>query len=422
MKQSKTYEQVVDEILAKGKFGEAPGAYDIRKWMEILGPVDEGLKVIHIAGTNGKGSTSAMVSNILAAGGYTVGLFTSPHLTHFTERIRLVSSKKSDGGITPVEMITEMEISRSDLVRLSAKYLEDDRLPRGNMLDYTLMVAISYFKEKNVDYVVLETGLGGKLDSTNGLTVTPLVAAITSISLEHTAILGDTIEQIASEKAGIIKHGTKAVIGYMSDEAARVVEEVCRNQKVSYERINNLQDGLISLGYQRRNEACARAIIRALNLSVSKEAIDYGIRETKWPGRLEILSEKNPWIMLDGAHNPEGVAVLRESLETAFPGEKYVFIIGVLRDRKYEEMIRTILPVSSEIWTLTPKDERAMTAEELASVVEKLSKEMGINIPVFPWNIADAAGRAQREENRKVVAFGSLYFIGELRDEISIKN
>ena len=297
MKQSKTYEQVVDEILAKGKFGEAPGAYDIRKWMEILGPVDEGLKVIHIAGTNGKGSTSAMVSNILAAGGYTVGLFTSPHLTHFTERIRLVSSKKSDGGITPVEMITEMEISRSDLVRLSAKYLEDDRLPRGNMLDYTLMVAISYFKEKNVDYVVLETGLGGKLDSTNGLTVTPLVAAITSISLEHTAILGDTIEQIASEKAGIIKRGTKAVIGYMSDEAARVVEEVCRNQKVSYERINNLQDGLISLGYQRRNEACARAIIRALNLPVSKEAIDYGIRETKWPGRLEILSEKNPWMI-----------------------------------------------------------------------------------------------------------------------------
>ncbi|MCR5669052.1 MAG: hypothetical protein K6G05_08385 [Lachnospiraceae bacterium] len=424
-----TYEEVVQEILEQGKFGSASGFEDIQSWMKILGPMDEGLQVIHIAGTNGKGSTSMMVASILATMGFRVGLFTSPHLKRFTERIRIVQRRESVHGES--EIVT-LEIPKADLARLGEVYLRDVRLPKGNMLDYTLMIALSYFQEQDVDYVVLETGLGGRLDSTTGLTVTPVVSAITSISLEHTAILGDTIEAIAREKAGIIKPNTKVVIGCMEDAAAEVIEDVCKNKQVGFHRIQESDfDAIpwISIGYQRRNEACARAIIEVLDLpNLSEECMEEGIRNTNWPGRLEVIHQKNPWFMVDGAHNPEGVRALRESLEETFPGEKYVFIMGVLKDRKYETMVREILPLSDEIWTVTPKDERALPAEVLAKEICQIAREYRMDqatgncVGVKAMSVKEACLRARKERDRRVVALGSLYLIGEIRDEISIQN
>lgn len=416
-----TYEKVVQEIIKKGKFGLEPGFKTVARWLDILGPIDQGLQILHIAGSNGKGSTAAMVSSILAVLGYKVGLFTSPHLKEFTERIQIVEGQDAK----------PRQIERDALARIGTVYLEDDRLPKGNMLDYTLLIALKYFQEQQVDYVVLETGLGGRLDSTNGLTVVPKVCGITSISLEHTAILGDTIEEIAREKAGIIKSGCSAVIGYMPEPAAAVIRQVCETNQVPYVQIGEREIAACGgvqevLGYQNYNEACAKAMVKMLlkdqilEGSLSKEFLEAGIlkgvKATYWPGRLEVLQQYDPWFLVDGAHNVEGVKALEKSLADAFPGEKVLCIMGVLQDREYGAMIETMAPIASGFLTVTPKDPRALPKEVLAKEIEARC-----GLPARPMSVKEAVQVALCEGSKRVVAFGSLYFIGEVKDEISIQ-
>ena len=377
-----TYEQVVHTIDNKRRFGKACGRDVTQEFMEALGHPEMGLHIIHIAGTNGKGSVAAFVSSILQAASFAssehfkVGLFTSPHLIDYTERIQI------DGK----------QISREDVTRIGQQLLSMELKLEPTMFDYWLAMAMIYFKEQQVDYVVLETGLGGAKDSTNGLSQLPDVCAITSIGLEHTQYLGDTLAAIAGEKAGIIKPGVPVVIGQMDEEASAVIEARCDELGCDLvhatEVESDLKLGLFG-GYQRRNAAVARAV---------------------WPGRMHVISE-SPYILVDGAHNPSGVTALRDSLKAEFPNEKFSFIMAVMADKDYAEMARIVAPIAERFFTVTVDSSRALQAMELAQVISRNGIE-AMACDSYQEARANAMGFSE-----KIIVFGSLYFIGEVLND-----
>ena len=398
-----TYEQVVNTIDNKRRFGKACGRDVTREFMDALDHPEQGIHFIHIAGTNGKGSVAAFVSSILQAASfaseksYKVGLFTSPHLIDYTERIQI------DG----------VPIPREEVTRIGQSLLGMELKLEPTMFDYWLAMAIIYFKEQQVDYVVLETGLGGAKDSTNGLSQLPEVCAITSIGLEHTQYLGNTLAEIAGEKAGIIKPGVPVVIGQMDDEASAVIEARADEMGCILHKAStvdkNIKLGLFG-GYQRKNAAVAIEIIKCLPLAVDNQTIATGLANARWPGRMDIISE-NPFILIDGAHNPAGVRALADSLMGEFPKIKFSFIMAVMADKDYVEMAKIISPIAQRIFTVTIDYSRALQAETLAEDL----KNIGIDA-VACENYQDAINRASAQGN-PIIVMGSLYFIGEVLND-----
>ena len=395
-----TYDQVVNTIDNKRRFGKACGRDVTQEFMEVLGHPELGKHIIHIAGTNGKGSVAAFVSSILQAASFSskkpfkVGLFTSPHLIDYTERIQV------DGK----------QISREDVRRLGEMLLSMNLELEATMFDYWLAMALLYFKEQEVDYIVLETGLGGAKDSTNGLSQSPEVCAITSIGLEHTQYLGDTLEAIAGEKAGIIKANVPVVIGQMDEKASAVIEARAKESGCALIKAGEV-DKSLKLGlfgeYQRKNAAVAVETIKCLSITVDNQTIAKGLANAVWPGRMQIISE-TPFIIVDGAHNPAGVRALYESLVSEFPSEKFSFIMAVMADKNYAEMAEIIKPVAKRIYTVTVDSDRALQAKELAEVL----MEKGIDATACPSY--DAAINQAYSYDEKIIVFGSLYFIGEI--------
>ena len=395
-----TYEEIVYTIDNKRRFGKACGRDVTKELMKALDYPEKDLHIIHIAGTNGKGSVAAFVSSILQAASFAskdhfkVGLFTSPHLIEYTERIQI------DGK----------QISREDVTRLGERLLSLELNLEPTMFDYWLAMAMLYFKEQNVKYVVLETGLGGAKDSTNGLGVKPEVCAITSIGLEHTQYLGNTLGKIAGEKAGIIKAGVPVVIGEMPDEASEVIINKCKELGCQYTMAGEVsQDKKLGLfgNYQRKNAAVAIETVKSLGMAINNQNIDSGLAKAVWPGRMQIISE-HPFIMVDGAHNPSGVQALYESLRTEFPKEKISFIMAVMADKDYLSMAKIMAPIAQRIYTVTVESDRALQAKELADAIG----ELGIDAKSCD-SYQDALNQALSQDE-KVVAFGSLYFIGEV--------
>ncbi|SEA28709.1 dihydrofolate synthase / folylpolyglutamate synthase [Pseudobutyrivibrio sp. ACV-2] len=395
-----TYDQVVNTIDNKRRFGKACGRDVTKEFMEVLGHPELGKHIIHIAGTNGKGSVAAFVSSILQAASFSsktsfkVGLFTSPHLIDYTERIQV------DGK----------QISREDVRRLGEMLLSMNLELEATMFDYWLAMALLYFKEQEVDYIVLETGLGGAKDSTNGLSQVPKVCAITSIGLEHTQYLGDTLEAIAGEKAGIIKANIPVVIGQMDNEAAAVIETRAKDLGCALTKADEV-DKSLKLGlfgeYQRKNAAVAVEIIKSLSLTVDNQTIEKGLANAVWPGRMQIINEA-PFVMVDGAHNPAGVRALYESLVSEFPSERFSFIMAVMADKNYAEMADIIKLVAKRIYTVTVDSDRALQAKELAEVL--LDK----GIDATACQSYEAAINQAYSYEEKIIVFGSLYFIGEI--------
>ena len=395
-----TYEQVVNTIDNKRRFGKACGRDVTQEFMEALGHPEKGLHIIHIAGTNGKGSVAAFVSSILQAASFAskekfkVGLFTSPHLIEYTERIQV------DGK----------QISREDVCRIGQQLLEMELKLEPTMFDYWLAMAMIYFKEQQVDYVVLETGLGGTKDSTNGLSQQPEVCAITSIGLEHTQYLGNTLTAIAGEKAGIIKEGVPVVIGKMDDAAAQVIEARCDELGCSLTHAGEL-DSRVKLGlfggYQRKNAAVAVEIINNLKIKIDDSTIEEGLAKAVWPGRMQIISQ-SPYILIDGAHNPSGVEALRDSLQREFPNQRFSFIMAVMADKDYVEMAQMISPLASRIYTVTVESSRALQAKELADAIN------GIGVEAKACSSYQEAIALSTSYEEKTIVFGSLYFIGEI--------
>ena len=398
-----TYEEVVNTIDNKHRFGKAYGRDVTKELLDVLGHPEMGMHIIHIAGTNGKGSVAAFVSSILQAAsfasteGFKVGLFTSPHLIEYTERIQI------DGE----------QIPKSEVTRIGEYLLGLELKLEATMFDYWLAMALIYFKEQGVKYIVLETGLGGTKDSTNGLLQKPEVCAITSIGLEHTQYLGNTLEEIAGEKAGIIKPGVPVVIGQMPKEAKNVIISCCERMGSEYVLSQELpKDKKIGLfgKYQRKNAQVAVDIIKCLGLFINNQTIEDGLANAVWPGRMQIISD-NPFIMVDGAHNPSGVQALYDSLTVEFPNEKFSFIMAVMADKDYMDMISLITPIADSFYTVTVESNRALQAKTLAKSISSAGyKAESCDSYKEALNLAVKQGK-------RIIVFGSLYFIGEvLRD------
>ena len=414
-----TYEEVLDQIEHQRRFGNRPGAEVSALMLEKLGRPQQNMSVIHIAGTNGKGSVSAFLCSILKEAGIRTGMFTSPHLVDFRERICV------DGQM----------ISREEVTKLGNMLLEEDFGTVPTMFDYCLAMALLYYRDRQCQAAVIETGLGGRLDSTNAIGV-PEVTVVTKIGYDHMAVLGDTLDKIASEKAGIIKKGTKLVLESQEKDAMDVLLETAEKEAVteikiadmhdvtecryengrqyfSYQKYKNLEMAMLGV-HQYENAAAAilAAEIFLKDRGISDEKAEYyireGIKKTRWEGRMEILS-REPFFMVDGAHNGNGVAALAESLRTLFPGEKFHFVMGVMADKNYEEMIEELLPLALDFKTVTVEAERALAAQELS---EKIRAKGICDAGLL--HSFDELMPGRLDVAHKTIAFGSLYFVGEI--------
>ncbi|MCM1282724.1 MAG: bifunctional folylpolyglutamate synthase/dihydrofolate synthase [Muribaculaceae bacterium] len=405
-----SYSEVLEKIENSRRFGRLPGVTVEGLMLEALGEPQRGLPYIHVAGTNGKGSVCAFLDGILRELGLRVGRFTSPHLVDFRERI----------------MVDHALIEKEAVERLGNRLLQLDAGVTPTMFDYCLAMAILYFKERECDIAVIETGLGGRLDSTNALG-NPEVAVITRIDLDHTAVLGDSLTDIAEEKAGIFRAGVPAVSAPQEEEAMAVLWPRAGSLHVvteeELEKAKAYQPGLLGL-HQIENAAVAAAAVRALSSVHTRRAgeaeaamtrraekletsIAWGIHSARWPGRMELLCER-PFFLVDGAHNPGGVRALRESLRQLYPQESFRFVMAVMEDKDYTGMVELLLPLAEEFVTVSLDEERALQGEKLAEYI----RERGV--------FARAAGSVRElctlpADGTKTVALGSLYFIGEIK-------
>lgn len=389
--------------------------------MKLLGDPQKKLKFVHVAGTNGKGSLTALVSSVLTAAGYKTGVYTSPHLVSYCERMVV------DGAEIPERELFAL----AEEVKPLVEQMED----KPTEFELLTGMALLYFAQQGCDIVLLEVGLGGRLDATNVIDA-PEAAVIMNIGLDHTGILGDTLEKIAGEKAGIIKEGC-AVVAYPGQpEVEAVYRRVCAERhaalrKADLSRLTFVREDLfgqtfhwgdlhdLTIGllgeHQRRNAAVALETIEVLRekgWSISDEAIRTGLEAARWPARLEVLC-REPLFILDGAHNGQCAQALADSLKSLLPGQKIVFLTGVLADKDYRDIMGLMMPMASEFFCLTPFSERALPAAELAACLTQWGAKA---TPCETVEEGIGAALAAAGEKGIVVSFGSLYLAGAVRD------
>ncbi|MCR5271405.1 MAG: bifunctional folylpolyglutamate synthase/dihydrofolate synthase [Lachnospiraceae bacterium] len=389
-----SYNEVIDAIQGKRRFGELPGAEVSKIMSAAVGNPERSLEFVHIAGTNGKGSTAAFLCEILKNTEVRTGLFTSPHLVSFRERIRIGDEYIPEDDVTRIgNMLLEMDFGENVY---------------PTMFDYCLMMALIWFKEQGVKLVILETGLGGRLDSTN-IIQTPIVSIITHIGYDHMAILGNTLSEIAYEKCGILKKGTYLVTEEQTPEAMSVIRKEALKRDIPLEVAKATELDLSLFGeFQKRNAGCAVACAKYLNTKgypISDEDIKEGLKKAFWPGRMQLLS-KNPLILIDGAHNSDGVDALKETLTKKFGERKFDFVMGVMADKDYEKMLEIIKPCVKRLTAVTVDYGRAESAENIASLCRKL----GMNATASNEPIESILNGITED----TIVFGSLYFIGEI--------
>jgi len=419
------YKEALDYILGAETMGSILERNIIECLLSELGSPHKGLKYVHIAGTNGKGSTSAMLSSMLRAAGYKTGLYTSPYIQQFNERIQVDGVQISDEELAGITA----EIAEA-AARLKARGLRHPTV-------FELITALGFvhFSRQACDIVVLEVGLGGRLDATNVID-SPEVAVITNIGLDHMDCLGDTLELIAREKAGIIKQGCDVVLYSQTKSVEDAIASVCKEKGASlafadsslakvrsvaldgiefdYNGYSGLKTSLLGI-YQVGNAVTAIVTaeqLRRKGYAISEQNIADGLSFTHWPGRLEVL-RRDPVVIVDGAHNPQGALALTDSLRAIFPGRKVNFLIGVLADKDYSSTIELTMPLAKSYHTITPPNSRALSAQELAAEIKRHG-----SVPVFAYDdipSAIDAVLASTPADEIVCIFGSLYQIGEVR-------
>lgn len=393
------YQQAIDILTSQGKFYINLGLDRVQKYLDLIGNPQDKLKFIHVAGTNGKGSVCAMLSAILGQK-FRVGLFTSPHVFEYTERIK----------------INDIEISKqdfahgiNDIINLANK--NDIHLTEFEILT---IATFEYFAKNNVDIVVLETGLGGRLDSTNVIK-SNICSIITNIDFDHTERLGYTIEQIASEKAGIIKQDCPVIVSKKNAGFEVIKEFADKNNSemiiANGARIEHfIVQSALKGTYQQENLALALATIEVLNKSgfeINEKQIMDGLKKVKHPCRFEYLKEHN--IIIDGAHNPSGTLQLRKSLEHYFPNQEIKFIFGCLRNKEYKKMLGNLFDTkifTPEVYFYHFDNPNACEYDELASVC---------NFTTKPFN------EYENDKTKLTVICGSFYMIKELLDNMGVK-
>ncbi len=398
------YNETLNYIHSCGMFSHKASLERIEKAMAKLGNPQNNFKAIHIAGTNGKGSVCTFISSVLKKSGYKVGKFVSPYITDFCERIQ----------------INDEYISQSDLCRLSQRVIDTG----VSLTEFEFITAVGflYFSENSVDIAVVETGLGGRFDATNIMS-SPIVSVITKIGLDHTAVLGDTIEQIAREKCGIIKGNTVVTAYNQPQKAMSVIKEYSSNAIVPNSKLlKNIEISLFgnsfiydnveyntSLGgnFQIENAVTAIEVLKNCGLNISETDIKNGLENAFLPARLETVS-KDPLVCIDGAHNPDGADVLSSVLKE---NKNSTAIIGVMRDKNYEKVLKQTLPFIKNVICVTPDVPRALPANELATVAKKYCNN------VFVANNYDAAIKLSYDkcDNNAIFIYGSLYLASQIR-------
>lgn len=399
--------------------GSIPGLGRTRELLERMGNPERKLKFIHIAGTNGKGSTAAMLASVLTEAGYRTGLYTSPYILRFNERMQICGR----------------EIDDSELAEITAwvQPLADAMDAHPTEFELVTCIAMEYFARHECDIVVLEVGLGGEFDSTNVISA-PEAAVIVNIGMDHMQVLGDRIEDIAHAKAGIIKSGCDCVLYEQSPEVEHVVEDACRNcgahlhrarmdalvprshglegQCFDWKQLTDLRIPL--LGEHQLHNACT--VLTTLEVlcekgwDISEDALRKGLEKVTWPGRFQLM-RRNPIFIIDGGHNAQCLDALTQAFRDYLPGQKITFLNGCMADKDYGEMFQVLAPFAQEFITVTPPNPRALTAVQLA---EHLAR---YHLPVHPCaSIAEGVHTALQRagESGVVCACGSLYMIADI--------
>ncbi len=387
--------------------------------MRGLGNPHHTYSCIHVAGTNGKGSIAALLSSILSHAGYKVGLYTSPHLVCFNERIQINGHPISDRHVIEAAEAVQQIYTQSD---------------PPTFFECATAMALYYFGLQNVEWAVLETGMGGRYDATN--IVRPKVCVISNISKEHTEYLGNTLTKIAVEKAGIIKSGAGVITGVRQKNALGVIEQITLEQGVPLRRlgkeikVRNSRNGSFTYmgtnkywrglkvglpgAHQIQNAGLALGAVEFLaenDLEVSDEAIHAGLRTVVWPGRLGIISE-NPLVIIDGAHNPSAVGTLKRFLQKTLARRRLTIVIGILKDKDWKVMLRDLAGISDRMILTSPHYERAGDPVEQANFIRSLVQDVLV-IPCIPDAVSFAIDRATH--NDVVCITGSLYTVGEAK-------
>jgi dihydrofolate synthase/folylpolyglutamate synthase len=445
-----TYEEALEYINGANRFGKKLGLQNIRTLLGMMGDPQKKLRFIHVAGTNGKGSTSSFIGSILSEAGYRTGIYTSPYLQRFGERIAIsgpaADSRDDHGSVTGSltagrSGIYRQEISGEELAEITTLVRDcADKMAKSGenlpiMFEIVTAVAFEYYRRKKCDVVVLETGMGGRFDATNVIDV-PDLAVITTISRDHTQKLGNTLAEIAFEKAGIIKPGGDVLVYDQDREVMQVFESACRErgarfhraafsgielhefgpdgQVFSYKGLKGLKIALVGK-HQLRNAAVAAEAAMILGdkgWRISETDIRRGLEAARWPGRMEILS-KDPLLIIDGAHNAEGAGVLRRTLDEYFPGRPLIFIVGIAADKDYRSMMETVLPGCKKVITVTIPSNRAIPADVLAEHAVGYCNDVIIGDTIEG---AIKTGMETAGPDDVICAFGSLYYIGEIRN------
>lgn len=422
-----TYEEAMEFIQNTNKFGSVLGLDNIKELLKRLGNPQETLKVVHIAGTNGKGSILAYLASVFRESGYRAGRYVSPASFAYEERFRI-----NEENISKENLCFYME----KLKEVSEKMVQDG-LDHPTMFEIETALSFLYFADQKTDVVLLETGMGGRLDATNVVS-RPICTVIGSIGYDHMQYLGTTLPEIAGEKAGILKEGCPVISYDNGEEVNAVIEAAAREKHCPIEFVNSAGIRVLSqnlegqsfayrssrgrfyekieiplLGsHQIPNAATALEVLEIIKnyYCISEFQTEEGFRNTIWRGRLEKLSD-HPLIFCDGAHNPDGAARLAEFLENNFTNRRIIYIIGVLADKEYEKMIETTAKFANRIYTVAPDNERALSSRELAFAVRKYHTDVQERS-----RLASCLEEVKKEagEEDVIVIFGTLSFQKEL--------
>ena len=410
-----TYQETLSYIYGLARFGMRPGLERVSAVLRSLGNPHKEIRVVHVAGTNGKGSTAAFLSSIAAAGGYRVGLFTSPHLIRFTERIR----------------INGAEIEEVAVVRLAQRVIKVAP-PETTFFEIITAMAFLHFAEEEVSLAIMEAGMGGHLDATN--IASGMLSVITPISLDHCRYLGETVADIAREKVGVIKPGRPVVVATQEAEALSVIARRCKetdsgfylsgvdfvssweSQGLTYRGIHTRIPGLspgIPGRYQAENAAlalCAAELLTVQGFALDNSALRDGIESAHWPGRMETFGD-SPRFLLDGAHNRAGAEALAEALSDISHARLFL-VVGVMGDKDTERILDPLLPLADRVFAVSPALERALPSATLASLCRERGKES-----IDAGKVAAGLSLAKRAAGPSdlVLVCGSLFTVGEAR-------
>lgn len=427
-----TYKEARVYLDHVSKYGSVLGLDTIRELLHELGDPQQDLKFIHIAGTNGKGSVLAYISSVLSEAGYRTGRYVSPTVISYLERIQIDGASISEEAFARLTDKAQQAIARMEAAGKSSP----------TVFEVETAIAFLYFKETYCDYVVLECGMGGEGDATN-IIPAPLCAVFASISLDHLGILGNSIEEIARTKAGIIKPGCQVISAPQPEEATSALKETARQKGCPFHQVDDMcirqiregwkgqtidyreQKGLylpLSGGHQAINAAVALETLDSLRkhgLTIPEGAIQEGFKKVQWFGRFTCLM-KSPWFFIDGAHNPAAARCLAGTVRRCFPDKRLILIMGVFRDKEYEEIAKIMAPLAKSVHTVTLPDEvRSLSADVLADTMRRFC---GRNVPVTTSpGIMEAVASALNEADGQdvILAFGSLSYLGRVRDAVS---